>query len=72
MFPFDKLNRKIGSVDKVPLIAEAMPTRWAYEALMVRQFTGNEYGQRVYPLRQQISIADFNTIYRIPEAHGRS
>ena len=66
MFPFDKLNRKIGSVDKVPLIAEAMPTRWAYEALMVRQFTGNEYGLRVYPLRQQISIADFNTIYRIP------
>jgi len=66
MFPFDKLNRKIGSVDKVPLIAEAMPTRWAYEALMVRQFTGNEYGLRVYPLRQQISIADFNTIYRLP------
>ncbi|MCI0523352.1 MAG: ATP-binding cassette domain-containing protein [Bacteroidales bacterium] len=66
MFPFDKLNRKIGSVDKVPLIAEVMPTRWTYEALMVRQFTGNEYGRRVYPLRQQISISDFNTIYRIP------
>lgn len=66
MFPFDKLNRKIGSVDKVPLIAEIMPTRWTYEALMVRQFTGNEYGRRVFPLRQQMSISDFNTIYRIP------
>ena len=66
MFPFDKLNRKIGSVDKVPFIAEIMPTRWTYEALMVKQFMGNEYDKRVYPLKQQISISDFNTIYRIP------
>jgi ABC transport system ATP-binding/permease protein len=66
MFPFDKLNRKIGSVDKVPFIAEIMPTRWTYEALMVKQFIGNEYDKRVYPLKQQISISDFNTIYRIP------
>ena len=67
MFPFDKLNRKIGSVDKVPAIAEMMPTRWTYEALMVKQFTGNEYGRRVYNLKKQISLYDFNTIYRIPK-----
>ena len=66
MFPFDKLNRSIGNVDKVPVIAELMPTRWTYEALMVKQFKGNEYDKRVYPLKQQISISDFNTIYRIP------
>ena len=67
MFPFDKLNRRIGSVDRVPLIAEIMPTRWTYEALMVKQFTGNEYSKRVYRLRQQMSISDFNTVYRIPK-----
>jgi ABC transport system ATP-binding/permease protein len=67
MFPFDKLNRKIGSVDRVPLIAEIMPTRWTYEALMVEQFTGNEYSKRVYKLKQQMSISDFNTVYRIPK-----
>jgi hypothetical protein len=67
MFPFDKLNRQIGSVDRVPLIAEIMPTRWTYEALMVKQFTGNEYSKRVYRLKQQMSISDFNTIYRIPK-----
>jgi len=66
MFPFDKLNRSLARADRVPFIAEIMPTRWTYEALMVRQFKGNEYGRRVYPLKQQISIADFNTIYRIP------
>ncbi|MFZ2285491.1 MAG: ATP-binding cassette domain-containing protein [Bacteroidales bacterium] len=66
MFPFDKLNRKIANPDRVPLIAELMPTRWTYEALMVKQFTGNEYGKRVYPLKKQLSVSDFNTIYRIP------
>lgn len=66
MFPFDKLNRNIARPDRVPLIAELMPTRWSYEALMVKQFTGNEYGRRVYPLKQQMSISDFNVIYRIP------
>ena len=66
MFPFDKLNRKIASADKVPLIAEFMPTRWTYEALMVRQFKENDYESRVYGLKQQISISDFNTVYRIP------
>jgi hypothetical protein len=67
MFPFDKLNRKIGSVDRVPFIAEIMPTRWTYEALMVKQFTGNQYSKRVYRLKQQMSISDFNTVYRIPK-----
>jgi len=66
MFPFDKLNRNIARPDRVPVIAEMMPTRWSYEALMVKQFTGNEYGRRVYPLKKQMSISDFNTIYRIP------
>jgi len=66
MFPFDKLNRKIANPDRVPVIAEIMPTRWTYEALMVKQFTGSEYGRRVYPLKKQMSVSDFNTIYRIP------
>jgi len=35
MFSFDKLNRTIGTVEKVPLVAEFMASKWAYEALMV-------------------------------------
>jgi ABC transport system ATP-binding/permease protein len=65
MFPFDKLNRKIGNIDKVPVIAELMPTRWTYEALMVNQAIGNEYDIRVYALKKEISIADFNSVYRL-------
>jgi ABC-type multidrug transport system ATPase subunit len=75
MFPFDKLNRQIGNVEKVPLIAELMPTRWTYEALMVAQFKDNKYskvqynreGETYYMLQQKISEADFNKVYRIPE-----
>jgi len=66
MFPFDKLNRDVGNIDKVPGIAELMPTRWTYEALMVRQAKSNEYDKNVYDLNKEISVADFNSIYRIP------
>ena len=74
MFPFDKLNRKIGSVDKVPVIAELMPTRWTYEALMVSQFKDNEYnqfsdsqyGRRVYDIKKDQSIAYYYSINLIP------
>jgi ABC transport system ATP-binding/permease protein len=75
MFSFDKLNRNITRVDKVPLIAEIMPTRWTYEALMVSQFKDNRYSsllidgkkETYYSVRKKISEADFNTAYRIPE-----
>jgi hypothetical protein len=73
MFSFDKLNRKIGNVDKVPMIAEFMPTRWTYEALIVSQFKDNKYsrtrftkeGETYYDLQKRISEADFNKVHRI-------
>jgi ABC transport system ATP-binding/permease protein len=73
MFSFDKLNRKIGNVDKVPLIAELMPTRWTYEALIVSQFKDNRYSkteyntnhETYYILQKIISEAEFNKVHRI-------
>jgi ABC-type multidrug transport system ATPase subunit len=73
MFPFDKLNRIIGNVDKVPIIAELMPTRWTYEALIVSQFKDNKYSQVQYTrdgrtyfmLQMDISRAEFNKVHRI-------
>jgi ABC-type multidrug transport system ATPase subunit len=73
MFSFDKLNRKIGNVEKVPIIAELMPTRWTYEALIVSQFKDNKYSQTAftpkgdtyYDLQKKISEADFNKVHRI-------
>lgn len=73
MFSFDKLNRKIGNVDKVPIIAELMPTRWTYEALIVSQFKDNKYSETeynashetYYMLQKKISEAEFTKTYRI-------
>jgi ABC-type multidrug transport system ATPase subunit/uncharacterized tellurite resistance protein B-like protein len=67
MFPFDKLNRSVGSVDKVPVIAEIMPTKWSYEALMVNQFKNNRFEERFYPIEKVISNTDFKQVYVIPE-----
>lgn len=67
MFPFDKLNRTIGSVDKVPVIAELLPTRWTYEALMVTQFKDNRYGNSFYNFEKALSIAYFNQTFRLNE-----
>jgi len=74
MFPFDKLNRNISSVDKVPVIAELIPTRWTYEALMVTQFKDNRYsrfsesenGPTIYDYKKNLSIANYHSVRLIP------
>jgi hypothetical protein len=73
MFSFDKLNRRIGNIEKVPIIAELMPTRWTYEALIVSQFKDNKYsktqftkdGETYYDLQKTISEADFNKVHKL-------
>jgi len=71
MFSFDKLNRRIGRVDKVPWIAEIMPTKWSYEALMVHQFKDNKFNKSFYEYDKKISQADFKKVYWIPELRKR-
>lgn len=66
MFPFDKLNRNLGSVGQVPLIAEIMPTKWTYEALMVAQARDNRYDRLVYEMNREISVAEYNIVHRLP------
>ena len=67
MFPFDKMNRSIGSVEKVPLIAEFMPTKWSFEALMVNQFKNNDFQKNFYDIEKRESNADFKKVYYLPE-----
>ena len=71
MFSFDKLNSKVGSIDKVPLIAELMPTKWSYEALMVHQFKDNEFESLFYDYEKRKSQADFKNVDLIPELRDR-
>jgi ABC transport system ATP-binding/permease protein len=71
MFSFDKLNQRIGRVDKVPFVAEIMVTKWGYEALMVHQFKDNLFTDRFYGLERLESISDFKKVYYMPEMKER-
>jgi len=66
MFSFEKLNRSISSVEKVPMLAELMPTKWSYEALMVHQFKDNKFRKHFYDFDKEISSTSFKTAYFIP------
>ncbi len=67
MFSFDKLNQNITRVDKVPILAEFMPTKWSYEALMVHQFKNNKFEETFYEVEKRINNSDFKQSYFIPE-----
>jgi ABC-type multidrug transport system ATPase subunit len=71
MFSFDKLNRTVGSVNKVPLIAEFMGTRWSYEALMVHQYKSNQFEKFFYDVEKLESTSDFRQVYLVPELEKR-
>jgi hypothetical protein len=66
MFSFEKLNKTISSIDKVPIVAEVMTARWGYEALMVKQYKDNRFEKRYYDIEKKISIADFKLAHYIP------
>jgi hypothetical protein len=67
MFSFDKMNKSIVRIDKVPVIAEMMVSKWSYEALMVNQFVNNKFEKHFYELERVESHADFHQVYYIPE-----
>ncbi|MAE86420.1 MAG: ABC transporter ATP-binding protein [Flammeovirgaceae bacterium] len=63
---FDKLNPAITTEDKVPVIGEIMASRWAFEAMAVTQFKGNEYEKEVYPFDKVMAQSEFKTGYLFP------
>jgi len=71
MFSFEKLNRRITSIDRVPLVAEFMPTKWSYEALMVHQFKDNTFEENFYSFEKRISYNNFKSAYLLPELEER-
>jgi ABC transport system ATP-binding/permease protein len=71
MFSFDKINRNIGGGrEKVPIIAEVMPSRWAFEALVVNQYMNNPYEKQFYDLRKLESVLNYKNVYYLPELKG--
>jgi ABC-type multidrug transport system ATPase subunit len=63
LFPFDKLNESIGNQGKVPIIADLMASRWAYEAMATYQFKNNDYNVFAYPTDIVAHEADYKSNY---------
>ena len=71
LFNFDKLNSLISTKGEVPIIADMMVSRWAFEAMAVQQFKENAYEQSYYELEQKERQADFKAAYLIPDLEAR-
>ncbi len=63
---FDQLNPFFGAQTHVPLIGDAMASRWAYEAIMVTQYKDNAYEKQFYDLDKRIANSDYMTMYYLP------
>ncbi len=72
LFPFDKLNNLISTKGKVPIVADLMASRWAYEAMAVYQFTNNEYEAPYYQYEKEEAKADFKSAYLADELKKRN
>jgi ABC transport system ATP-binding/permease protein len=60
---FDKLNPTISSSERVPILGELMISRWAYEAVMVRQFKDNKYQRIFYDQEKVVAEADYKNMH---------
>ncbi len=60
---FDKLNPSISSQNYVPFTGEIMTSRWAFEALAVKQFRDNKFNKDLYKFDRGISIATYKKDY---------
>lgn len=71
LFSFDKLNDLISTKGKVPVVADMMASRWAYEAMAVDQFKHNPYEEPYYNFKKMESEADFKSAYLVEDLKKR-
>lgn len=72
LFSFDKLNNLISTKGKVPVVADLMASRWAYEAMAVYQFKNNDYEAPFYHYEKEEAKADFKAAYMADELRNRN
>lgn len=72
LFSFDKLNNVISTKGRVPVIADMMASRWAYEALAVYQFKNNSFEAPYFEIEMQEAQADFKAAYLADELKARN
>jgi ABC transport system ATP-binding/permease protein len=72
LFNFDKLNNIISTKGTVPILADLMASRWAYEAMATYQFTNNDYEQTFFEHEKIRSQADFKSAFLFDALNKRN
>jgi ABC transport system ATP-binding/permease protein len=68
---YDKLHVSVAGHEFVPIVGDVMASRWAYEALVVRQYMNNEYEKHFYTDEKENANALYNLNFLIPELQNR-
>jgi ABC-type multidrug transport system ATPase subunit/uncharacterized tellurite resistance protein B-like protein len=68
---YDKMNPIITNKDKVPVIADMIASRWAFEAACLVQFRNNDYDKIFYDIDKEISKWQYKTVYWIPQIENK-
>ncbi|MCS6821271.1 MAG: ATP-binding cassette domain-containing protein [Microscillaceae bacterium] len=66
IFRYEKMNKTISEIGKVPLVADFMTSRWAFEAIAVTHFKNNLYEIDYYDLEQKESYNRVKDQFWVP------
>ena len=72
LFSFDKMHDIVSAKGKVPVVADLMVSRWAYEAMAVHQFTTNRYQAPYYEYEKLKASADFRSSWLVDELNEKN
>lgn len=72
LFSFDKMHDVVRAKGKVPVVADLMVSRWAYEAMAVHQFTSNRFQAPYYPYEKAKAEADFKSSWLVDELREKN
>lgn len=67
---FDRLNPKLSTPERIPWYGELITSRWAFEALTVKQFKDNEYERHFYTYDKLKSQSTYRKTYWLPALYN--
>ncbi len=68
---YDNLHPSLTRKVYVPVIADIMPSRWAYEAIAVEQFTNNRFERNFFKYDMAVSQSNFKSSFLLPRLQAK-
>lgn len=67
VIPYLKINPVFAAGSRVPVVAEFIPARWGFEALMVEHFQDNPFMTPRYALQREVAVAEVKHSTLMPQ-----